>query len=103
LADHPLRTADIQLEVLGTTLEPVGRGLMQRWGLPSGLCELVHPTQQHPHPGARTVELAVRIARHLDTPYNWHNPALPDDFEDLGQLLNLPATTALTFVRRVWP
>jgi hypothetical protein len=48
-------------------------------------------------PGARGVRLAVQIARHLEG--GWHNPALPDDMQEAGALLNLPAAGAATLVR----
>lgn len=94
-----LRTAAAQSQVLGTELAPVAARLMEGWGLPATLRELHGGT---PGPalgrmGARTVQLAVRIARHVDK--GWDDTALPDDFVDLGVLLNLPAPAAAALVR----
>ena len=39
------------------------------------------------HPSAKSVVLAIRLARH--TAHGWENAALPDDVRDIGLLLNL--------------
>ena len=38
-------------------------------------------------PRARNVTLAVRLARH--SAKGWNDPALPDDYKDIGELLHL--------------
>jgi hypothetical protein len=35
----------------------------------------------------RTVRLAVQVARHSE--HGWDNPALPDDIDEVADLLNL--------------
>lgn len=98
VVDPNLRSVNVQRDVLGTDLACVTRGLMEIWQMPIALRELAGERQSS-H-GARTVALGVRIARHLES--GWHNAALPDDFSDLGLLLNLPQHAAMTLVRRTW-
>lgn len=89
-ADFRVRSADIQNEVLGIELVDLGQALMSHWKLPP---LLIKTTDDHNanHPQVRTVMLAVRLARH--TQYGWHDPhaqaALPDDINDIAQLLTL--------------
>lgn len=95
--DAQLRTADVQREVLGFELDQLAVRLLERWKLPESLRELSYS----PHParmGPRTVALAVRISRHLDS--GWSNAALPDDFAELGQVLQLTPVAAASLVRR---
>jgi len=47
----------------------------------------------------RNVVLAVRLARH--STHGWDNPALPDDMEDIAQLLNATPRVALAFVHKI--
>ena len=47
----------------------------------------------------RNVALAVRLARH--TAHGWDNAALPDDVQDLAQLLNLSPAATLQFVQEI--
>lgn len=96
--DPTLRTADVQRQELGVTLHEVGRELMARWEFPPALRRLGEPHGNEP--GPTTVALAVRIARHASLPSGWHNAALPDDFNELGQLMNLPALAAGNLLRR---
>lgn len=97
-ADALLRTADVQRAVLGVELGALAQRLMERWELPVSLRELAHPGRAE-RAGPRTVRLAVQIARHLES--GWHNAALPDDFSELGALLNIPAAAAASLVRDV--
>jgi hypothetical protein len=93
--DPALRSADVQREVLGVELEPLAHHLMEHWGLPISLRQLGQAARRD----GRTVKLAVRIARHLQT--SWQNAALVDDFAELGLLLNLPSHLAAALVRQV--
>lgn len=97
-ADPQLRSADVQRAVLGLELGVLALPLMECWNLPASLRELAHPGHAA-RAGPRTVRLAVQIARHLET--GWHNPALPDDFSELAELLNTPVTAAVSLVREV--
>jgi hypothetical protein len=49
----------------------------------------------------RNVVLAVRLARH--TSEGWNNPAIPDDIDEIAQLLNATPRVALAFVRKIDP
>jgi hypothetical protein len=93
--DPTLRSVDVQRAVLGVELELVTRQLMEHWHLPASLRE-VGQAERH---GARTVKLAVQIARHLQS--SWHNAALSDDFAEVGRLLNLPPNSAADLVWQV--
>ena len=86
-ADPQLRGADVQREVIGITLPELQRELMRRWRLPSVLQHTADDTRHADSAQARTVLLAVRLARH--TALGWDNPALPDDIRDIADLLHL--------------
>jgi HD-like signal output (HDOD) protein len=91
-ADASLRSAEVQRQVLGTTLPEVQHGLMQAWRLPELLISITDDRHQELSQ-VRNVVLAIRLARHSSE--GWHNPALPDDIRDIAQLLNLsPGPTA---------
>jgi hypothetical protein len=49
----------------------------------------------------RNVVLAVRLARH--TAHGWDNAAIPDDVDEIAQLLNALPRVALAFLRKVEP
>ncbi|MBL0148726.1 MAG: HDOD domain-containing protein [Ideonella sp.] len=85
-ADASLRTVDAQRKVLNVPLPDVQQALMRQWRLPE---LLVRISDDHASvaPQVRSVQLAIRIARH--SAQGWDNPALPDDFAELGGLLNL--------------
>jgi hypothetical protein len=94
-ADHTLRSADMQLEVLGIELGDLAHALMLAWHLPELLIKNTDDRHAE-HPRVRTVMLAVRIARH--TQYGWEDPhaqaALPDDIADVAELLTLSNESA---------
>ena len=97
-ADRALRSAEVQRAVLGVELAALELALMEAWGLSPFLRELATPGDA-PRAGPRSVMLAVRIARHSHA--GWNNPALPDDYFELGQLLNMPVHAACALVREV--
>lgn len=94
-ADHTLRSADVQKEVLGIELPDLAHALMEAWQLPELLIKNTDDRHAE-HPRVKTVLLAVRIARH--TQYGWDDPhaqaALPDDIADVAQLLTLSEEAA---------
>lgn len=92
--DPALRTAQTRQDVLHIDFSELERSLMTAWRLPVLLRHMTDASFAS-HPAVRSVALAVRIARH--TQHDWDNPALPDDFADLGNLLGLsrPAARAL--------
>ena len=85
-ADPSLRSADAQQRTLGLEFQDIQTALCKVWHLPELLQTLIdgHHAEQ---PRVRNVALAVRLARH--SAHGWDNPALPDDYRDIGQLLNL--------------
>ena len=85
-ADPQLRSAQAQKAVLGIELNELQQALMRAWQLPQLLIRL-GDDHQADAPSVRTVLLAIRVARH--SAQNWHNPALPDDIHDIGELLQL--------------
>jgi len=99
-ADHTLRSASVQQEVLGVHIDDLAQELMRRWQLPD---LLVHCSDQRlvNDPKVRTVTLGVRIARH--TQHGWDDPhclaALPDDASDVGLLLNIAPEAAHRLIR----
>lgn len=81
-----LRSADAQRAVLGIELAQLEHALLQEWRLPELLVRITDDSATDDRQ-AMTVILAIRLARHsLD---GWDNPALPEDFEAIGQLLRL--------------
>jgi HD-like signal output (HDOD) protein len=98
-ADDPrLRSAVAQREVLNVTLAELEQSLMRAWSLPELLVRLTDGAHAR-DPQVRTVELAVRLARH--TQDGWHNAALADDIEDLSQLLGLSVQAAHALAREL--
>jgi len=91
-AEPGLRSADAQLQLLNVTLADLQQALMKAWRLPELLVKI---TDDHAsrHPQVRNVQLALRVARHSSR--GWDNPALPDDVDDLADLLNLGTTPTL--------
>lgn len=96
--DRSLRSADLQRTVLGTELAALEQSLMERWSLPPKLRHLMHAGHAAAG-GPQSVALGLRIARHSRE--GWDNPALPDDFTDLGRLLSLTPAAAASLVYRV--
>jgi hypothetical protein len=85
-ADPALRSASAQRAVLGIELADLQQALMLAWRLPPLLVRL-DDDRHADTPPVRTVLLAQRLARHSSL--GWDNPALPDDFDEIGTLLQL--------------
>lgn len=85
-ADSALRSATAQRQVLGIPLFDLQLALCDAWHLPELLKTLMDDVNAE-LPRVRNVVLAVNLARH--SAEDWHNPALPDDFEAIGQLLRI--------------
>lgn len=98
-ADHTIRSADIQQQVLGIELGDLAQELMREWQLPALLIRCTDDRHAS-DPKIRTVTLGMRIARH--TQYGWDDPhaqaALPDDIAEVAKLLNLSNDAALRLV-----
>jgi HD-like signal output (HDOD) protein len=97
-ADPTLRSAAVQQELLNIELVALQQALMRAWALPELLVRIADDKQAR-HPQVRSVELAIRLARH--TQAGWDNAALPDDLADVAQLLNLSVPAAEKLVRDI--
>lgn len=84
--DPTLRSADVQHAVFGVSFNRLEHGLAVRWRLPELLIAMMDDEKAE-HPSVRNVIYAVNLARH--SARGWDNPALPDDFKDIADLLNL--------------
>jgi len=85
-ADKTLRSAAAQKEVLNIELGDLEQELMQVWRLPQLLKHITNDKLSR-DPQVQTVKLAVQVARH--TADGWENAALPDDLDEIGELLQL--------------
>ncbi len=91
-ADHSLRSAAAQRQVLGIELADLEQALMQHWHLPELLMRITNDRYER-DPKVRCVFLAVRLARH--TARGWDDAGVPDDLHDIAELLNLNEAHAL--------
>jgi HD-like signal output (HDOD) protein len=84
---HPnRRSALIQEEVYGIPLNPLKLALAEAWRLPALVVQLLDDRQAE-NPRVRNVKLAVDLARHAAK--GWKDPALPDDFKGIRDLLHV--------------
>lgn len=81
-----MRSADAQKQVLGFTFMEIQRELCRVWHLPPLLQTLIDDDNAE-QVRVRNATLAVRLARHSS--HGWNDPALPDDYRDIGLLLNI--------------
>ena len=87
LKTHPgMRSADAQQQLLGFTFLDIQRELCRVWHLPELLRTLIDDDNAD-QPRVKNVALAVRLARHSS--HDWDNPALPDDYAEIGELLHI--------------
>ncbi len=84
--DPTLRSSEAQRRVLGFPLLALQRELAIQWRLPKLLIELMDPAQARTS-RMRTVMLAVNLARHSAD--GWHDAALPDDYQQIADLLHM--------------
>lgn len=97
-ADPQLRSAVVQRELLGIELAALQQALMRSWALPELLVRIADDAHAE-HPQVRSVELAIRLARH--TQQGWDNAAVPDDVADVAALLRLSPAAAMQLVRDI--
>ncbi|MNT79264.1 hypothetical protein D3C72_2185810 [compost metagenome] len=64
--------------------------LCRVWHLPELLQHLIND-ENSDQARVRNVILAVRLARH--SAHGWEDAALPDDYKDIGRLLNITPET----------
>ena len=81
-----MRSADAQKQLIGFTFHDIQRELCRTWHLPELLQTLIDDDNAE-QPRVRNAVLAVRLARHSSQ--GWDDPALPDDYRDIGELLHL--------------
>ncbi len=85
--DKLLRSRTIQEQVLGFSLLELQHELAVQWELPQLLLTLMSDACSN-QPRVRNVVLAVNLARHSAN--SWDDPALPDDYKDIAELLRMP-------------
>lgn len=92
---HPeLRSIEAQQALLHTTLPELEQALMRAWHLPELMIQLTDDGSRHAlvAPQRRTVQLAVRLARH--SAIDWALPAVQEDLQDIADQLNLSVAAA---------
>lgn len=98
-ADPALRTAEAQADVFGLCLPDLQHGLMLKWHLPQLLIDVSDDSRESRSSQARTVVLAIRLARH--TAVDWNNPAIADDVREIASLLHMGEQPTADLVRDV--
>ena len=96
--DSTLRSAQVQRDVLHITTADLEQELMKLWRLPPLLQHLTNDRRAS-EPRVRNVLLAVRLARHSQD--GWDNPAIPDDIEELTELLNMNPASVRSLIRDI--
>ncbi len=99
-ADPGLRSAAAQADVLHVELDDLALALMKLWRLPALLVR-ISDAKQADQADVLSAVLAVRLARH--STHGWDNPALPDDMEEIAQLLNVLPRVAQAYVHKIDP
>jgi HD-like signal output (HDOD) protein len=97
-ADPTLRSSVAQRAALNIELPDLQQSLMKSWHLPELLVR-ISDERHAENANVRSVLLALRLARH--TAKGWDNPAIPDDVNDIANLLNLSQAAALQLVREI--
>ena len=93
VTEEHLRSSAAQTRVLGFKISQLQLKLIAQWRLAPVLQELMNDSHGS-HPRSANAALAVSLARH--SVGGWDNPALPDDYVAIQQLLksSLPETLA---------
>ncbi|SMC15865.1 HD-like signal output (HDOD) domain, no enzymatic activity [Andreprevotia lacus DSM 23236] len=92
-----LRSRDAQIAVIGLPLLELQLELASRWHLPELLTHLMDEKRAD-EARVRTVSVASALARHLGS--GWNNPALPDDYQAVADLLGCDLDHAYQLVLR---
>ena len=95
-AQPGFRSQQAQQAELGCTLAALQLEIANEWHLPPLLRHLMDEHFAH-EPRVKTVHLATALARHLG--HGWLDPALPDDYAGVSQLLGLSNEEAYSLVR----
>ncbi len=93
--DKALRSRAVQDQVLGFAIVDLQKALAESWQLPSLLLDLMDDGHAH-QSRVKNVVLAVNLARHSAN--GWDDAALPDDYQDIGELLRIPALDVMAMV-----
>jgi HD-like signal output (HDOD) protein len=91
-ANPGMRTASAQKAVFNVTAHELQLGLVRAWHLPELLIQLMDDSHAATL-RTRNVSLAVNLARH--SAKGWDDPALPDDFKAIEELLRISHETLL--------
>ncbi|WP_164521493.1 HDOD domain-containing protein [Iodobacter ciconiae] len=92
------RSYEAQKQILGFTGNELQTKLALHWHLPSLLTHLMDEKYTN-EPRVRTVTIATSTARHLTN--HWQNPALPDDYQNIADLLSCDLDHAYSLIRNV--
>ncbi|NHQ88314.1 HDOD domain-containing protein [Iodobacter sp. HSC-16F04] len=92
------RSHEAQKLILGFTINELQTELALHWHLPSLLTHLMDERHTD-EPRVRTVSIATSAARHLAN--HWQDPALPDDYQNIADLLSIEPEHAYALVRNV--
>lgn len=95
-ADRSLRSSTEQCKRLNVDLLDLQHALMLEWRLPDLLVRITDDKHAR-QPNVQCVMLGVRLARH--TASGWDNAAIPDDVNDVANLLNLSSDATLSLLR----
>lgn len=87
-----LRSAAAQTAVFGVTMHDLQGELARAWRLPRLLTQLIDG-KEHTNPRVRNVICATNLARHSAN--GWDDPALPDDYAEIAELLRLNVDAAM--------
>lgn len=89
--DKALRSALAQQRVYGIRLTDLQLTLCHAWPLPELLTTLMNRELIEENPRAKTVALAIDLARHSAN--GWDDAALPDDYDAICRLLHVSQET----------
>ncbi len=93
--DKSMRSGIAQEQVLGFRLVSLQKELVKAWQLPTLLLNLMDAGNTR-QARVRNVVLADRLARHSS--HGWDDAALPDDYSEIGGLLNMTAEEVMNIV-----
>ena len=96
--DANIRSTTTQREFLNIELAELQQSLFKTWQLPTRFTRTSDANYAQ-HPSARTVDLAVRLARH--TAHGWTHPAICADITDMASLLNLSEAATLLLLEDI--
>lgn len=93
--DKTMRSRTAQEEVLGFALADLQLALAREWAMPNLFLTLMDG-ECAMQPRVRNVVLAVNLARHSAN--GWDDAALPDDYKDIGELLNMKPEDVMVMI-----